>query len=186
MGARVALDEGEFTTALRLLREAGRVAIGQQKLEELLEVQELTGSLCNQAAGRTRAAAEGLAQALDEKLHAFPAEARAAAGLPVERERTLPELVQDLAVRADPHGLSKTRELTRAETSLAAGELRPALSLLGEARRVAVAQRRPAELLSVYELVQTVRKQSTGKTQEASKKLVARLEMDIRALAQNP
>ena len=89
-------------------------------------------------------------------------------------------------MRADPHGLSKTRELTRAEASLAAGELRPALSLLGEARRVAVAQRRPAELLSVYGLAQTVREQSTGKTQAASQKLVALLETDIRALAQTP
>ena len=167
-----------------MLREAGRVAVAQQKLDELLEVRELTQSICNQAAGRVRAAAERLAEALNEKLRAFPAEALSTAGIPVERERTLAELLQDLAVRADPHGLSKTRELSRAEAALAVGELRPALALLGVARRVAVAQRRPAELLSVYELVQSVREQSTGKTQAASEKLAARLETDIRALAQ--
>jgi hypothetical protein len=56
--ARVALEEGELTTALRLLREAGRVAVAQRKLDELLEVRELTQSLCTQAAGRTRPAAD--------------------------------------------------------------------------------------------------------------------------------
>jgi hypothetical protein len=80
--------------------------------------------------------------------------------------------------------LSKTRELMRAEEALAAGELRPALSLLSEARRVAVAQKRPADLLSVYELVQNLRQQSNGRTQAASEKLAARLETDIHALAQ--
>ncbi|HEY2201890.1 MAG TPA: hypothetical protein VGH56_08375 [Solirubrobacteraceae bacterium] len=181
--ARVALDEGEFTTAFWLLREAGRVAVAQRKLDELLEVRELTQSLSAQAAGRTRPAAERLAESLNEELRAFPAEALTAAGIPIERQRTLAEGLQDLAARANPHGLSKTRDLTRAEAALAAGELRSALWLLGEARRVAVAQKRPGELVSVYELVQTLRAQSNGKTQAASEKLAARLETDINALA---
>src|SRR5258708_23896419 len=182
--ARVALDEGELTTALRLLREAGRVAVAQRKLDELLEVRELPQSLRTQVAGRTGPAAERLAEELNEELRAFPAEALTAAGIPIERKRTLAESLQDLAARPNPRGLSKTRELPRAEAALAAGELRQALSLLGEARRVAVAQKRPRDLLNVYELVQTLREQSNGKTLAASEKLAARLGTDIQALAE--
>src|SRR5260221_13053206 len=93
--ARVALDEGEPTAALRLLREAGRVAVAQRRLDELLEVRELTQSLRTQATGRTRAAAERLAEALSQELRAFPPEALTPAGLPVERGRPLPQLLQD-------------------------------------------------------------------------------------------
>jgi hypothetical protein len=52
--ARAAIDDGELTTALYALREARRVAVAQNKLDELLEVRDLARDLYRQSSGRTR------------------------------------------------------------------------------------------------------------------------------------
>lgn len=52
--ARAAIEDGELTTALYALREARRVAVAQNKLDELLEVRDLARDLYRQSSGRTR------------------------------------------------------------------------------------------------------------------------------------
>ena len=69
----------------------------------------------------------------------------------------------------------KTRELSRARAALAEGELATALSLLQEARQVAVAQRKLDELLEVRELVRSLCARSSGRTKEASERLARKV-----------
>jgi hypothetical protein len=69
----------------------------------------------------------------------------------------------------------KTRELSRARAALAEGELATALSLLQEARQVAVAQRKLDELLEVRELVRSLSARSSGRAKEASERLARKV-----------
>ena len=66
--ARAALDDGEFAAALYLLQEARRVAVAQQKLDELLAVDELVQALVERSAGRTRTAGRRLARKVEAGL----------------------------------------------------------------------------------------------------------------------
>jgi hypothetical protein len=69
--ARAALDEQEFASALFLLQQAERVAVAQQKLDELIEVYDLALSLSERSSGRTHAASELLARKTDADLRSF-------------------------------------------------------------------------------------------------------------------
>ena len=69
--ARAALDQGEFAKALYLLEEAGRVAVAQRKLDELLEVYELAQLLAERSTGRTHAASARLAGKVGAALRSF-------------------------------------------------------------------------------------------------------------------
>ena len=183
--ARATLDEGEFASALHLLQEAQRVAVAQRKLGELLEVRELVRSLCARSSGRTKEASERLARKVTESLHTFPADALEAAGEEAEHDLLALLLARPkLRASAGSHALAATRELTRARTALDDGELAPALNLLREAQRVAVAQRKLGELLEVYELVQILSERSGGRTHTASERLARKVETGLRSFAQ--
>jgi hypothetical protein len=69
--ARTALEAGELSLALNLLREASRVAVAQRKLDELLEVYELVRILSERSGGRTHAASEQLARKVEAGLRSF-------------------------------------------------------------------------------------------------------------------
>jgi hypothetical protein len=183
--ARVALADGDLDKTLYFLREARRVAVAQRTLDELLAVRGLLSSLSASTTGRTREATERLARTVRDDLHDFPADALAAAGIHVEPEREFLEILRDgrkLLAPADGHRLAKTRELSFARVALAGGEFAKALSLLQEARRVAVAQRRLDELLEVHELVQSLSQQSSGRTRAASERLARQVEAGLRSL----
>jgi hypothetical protein len=185
--ARAALDEGELPTALYLLQEARRVAVAQQKLDELVEVRELVRSLCERSSGRTREASERLARKASEGLRTFPAAALASPGVREEPERELlgPLLARrELRAPAGDDALTRTRELARAQTALDEGDLATALYLLQEARRVAVAQRKLDELLEVYVLLQVLSERSEGRTRTASERLARKVEEGLRSFAQ--
>src|SRR5207247_10019238 len=146
------------------LRQAERVAVAQRKLDELLEVRDLLRSL-----PRTPAS-ERLARTVSEAVHAFPPDALASAGIHVQTERELVESLRPLA-QADDDAAAKPRQLSPARRALDEGDYPEALFLLQEARRVAVAQRRLAELLEVYELVQPLCERSSGRTRAAAEEL---------------
>jgi hypothetical protein len=184
--ARVALSDGELAKALSLLREAERVAVAQRTIDELLEVRGLVGSLADRSEGRTKNASERLARRVEEELHAFPADALAAAGIHVEPEPAFSELVRELRAQADSHGPAATRELTRARAALDGGELATAVHLLQEARRVAIAQRRLGELLEIHALVQILTERSSGRRRAASERLAHKVEAGLREFAQEP
>jgi hypothetical protein len=184
--ARVALSDGELAKALSLLREAERVAVAQRRLDELLEVRGLVGSLAERSEGRRKDASERLARRVEEELRAFPADALAAAGIHVEPEPALPELVRELRARADPHGPASTSELVRARAALEVGELATALRLLQEARRVAIAQRRLGELLEIHQLVQVLAERSSGRARATTERLADKVEAGLREFAQAP
>lgn len=69
--ARAAIEDGELTTALYALREARRVAVAQNKLDELLEVRDLALDLYRRSSGRTRDASHRLAARAEVDLGAF-------------------------------------------------------------------------------------------------------------------
>jgi len=118
------------------------------------------------------------------RLQAFPAEALAAAGIHVEPERALLELVRELRARAALQGPAATPELSGARAALDGGELATALHLLQEARRVAIAQRRLGELLEIHELVQVLAARSSGRARTASERLAYKVEVGLREFAQ--
>jgi hypothetical protein len=161
--ARVELADGDLDGALFFLREAERVAVAQRKLDELLEVRDLLRSLPRTDAG------ERLAHRVGEDLRAFPAAELAAVGIHVATEPELVESVRRLP--SGDHTTARNSELALARTALEAGELEQALFLLQDARRVAIAQRRPNELVEVYELVQSLTERSTGRTRAAVEEL---------------
>jgi hypothetical protein len=171
--ARVALVDGDLDGALFFLREAERVAVAQRKFDELLEVRGLLSSLPRTDEG------ERLARRVSEDLRGFPADALAAAGIHVQTDRELVESVRRL--QTGGHTAAKTRELSLARTALDAGELEQALFLLQEARRVAIAQRKPAELLEVYELVQSLTERSSGRTRAAAEELERKVVAGLRS-----
>jgi hypothetical protein len=174
--ARVELDHGQLDAALSSLREAARVAVAQRKLAELLEVRELVSSLAARSSGRTRNASERLARKVTEHLHAFPSDELAAVGVHKPEREQFDVLLARLRAQASDHAPTTARELAQVRVALDEGELATALYLLEEARRVAVAQRKLDELLKVYELVQVLSEQSTGRTHAASTRLAGKVE----------
>ncbi|HEY2218711.1 MAG TPA: hypothetical protein VGH35_05185 [Gaiellaceae bacterium] len=172
--ARVELVDGDLDGALYYLRQAERVAVAQRKLDELLEVRDVLRSL-----PRTPASA-GLAHTVDVALQDFPPEALAAAGIHVRTERELVESLRPL-VQADDHGAAKPRPLSLARRALDAGDYPEALFQLQEARRIAVAQRRLAELLEVHELVQPLCERSSGRTRAAAEELARQVVAGLRS-----
>lgn len=185
--ADAALDQGEFKTALYLLREAERVATAQRKLDDLLEARKLVRSLSARSRGHTREAGERLARKLTEHLNAFPSDALVSAGVRKEPERDLPGLPlirERLRERAGDEAISPSRELSRARSALDHSEFAAALYLLREARRVAVAQQHLGELLAVDELVQALVERSAGRTHTAGRRLALEVEAGLRSFAQ--
>jgi hypothetical protein len=170
--ARVELTDGDLDGALFFLRQAERVAVAQRKLDELLEVRGLLSSL-----PRTDAV-ERLAWRIGEDLRSFPADELAAAGIHVQTEGELVESVRRL--QTGDHTAAKNSELSLARKALDAGDLKQALFLLQDARRVAVAQRRPEELVEVYELVQSLTGRSTGQTRAAADELERKVVAGLR------
>ena len=75
---------------------------------------------------------------------------------------------------------TKAHELRQARVALDFGKLAKALYLLQEAERVAVAQRKPEELLQVRELVASLSARSTGRTREASERLARKVSEHLR------
>jgi hypothetical protein len=69
--ARAAIEDGELTTALYALREARRVAVAQNKLDELLEVRDLAVDLHRRSSGRTRDKSDRLLARVEVDLGAF-------------------------------------------------------------------------------------------------------------------
>jgi hypothetical protein len=69
--ARSALDQGDFGKALYELRDATSVAIAQRKLDELLAVHELVGTVTERSSGRTRQAGEALTRKVEAGLSSF-------------------------------------------------------------------------------------------------------------------
>jgi hypothetical protein len=163
--ARVALTDGDLDAALFYLRDAERVAVAQRKLDELLQVRDLLGSLPRTQAG------ERLAQRISEDLYGFPADELAAAGIHVQTER---ELVESLR-----RTVAKSRELAPARAAIDAGDFKQALFQLQEAARVAIAQRKLDELLEVDELVRSLSEQSSGRTRAASEQLERKIEAGL-------
>ena len=75
---------------------------------------------------------------------------------------------------------TKAHELRQARVALDFGKLAKALYLLQEAERVAVAQRKPEELLQVRELVASLSARSSGRTREASERLARKVSEHLR------
>jgi hypothetical protein len=188
--ARDAIHAHELSTALFLLEQARRVAVAQRKLDELLEVRELVGSVSEQSYGSTREASERLARKVTEGLRGFPPDELVSAGvepasLGIEPEADLGALVARWKLRA-PAGdaaPAKTRELVRARAALDEDEFAQALFLLQQAERVAVAQQRLGELIEVYELVQLLAERSSGRTRVGSELLAHKAEAGLRSFA---
>jgi hypothetical protein len=76
---------------------------------------------------------------------------------------------------------TKRRELLQARVELEHGQLHSALYSLREAERVAVAQRKLAELLDVRELVTSLAARSTGRTRNASERLARKVTEHLHA-----
>jgi hypothetical protein len=76
---------------------------------------------------------------------------------------------------------AKTRELLQARVALDYGEFPMALSMLQEARRVALAQRNLDELLEVRELVRALSARSRGRTKDASERLARKVTEGLKA-----
>jgi hypothetical protein len=182
--ARPAVDGGDVAEALFLLEQSRRVAVAQRRLDELLEVRELVGTLSSRSDGAPRDATEQLALRVDADVRGFPADELRAAGIEPEPDRVGP-LVASWKLRAAAGAPSpgKTGELVRAGTALEDGDLPSALFLLEQARRVAFAQRKLEELLEVYALVQVLGRRTGGRDRLASDQLAARVDADLRAFA---
>jgi len=75
---------------------------------------------------------------------------------------------------------TKARELLQARVALDFGKFAKALYLLQEAERVAVAQRKPDELLQVQGLVTSLSARSSGRTREASERLARKVSDHLR------
>ena len=183
--ARPAVDEGDSAEALFLLEQSRRVAVAQRKLDELLEVRELVGTLSERSSGAAKDASEQLGLKVDADVRGFSADELRAAGLEPEPDRLGP-LVASWKLRASAGGPSpgKTGELVRAGTALEEGDLASAAFLLEQARRVAVAQRKLEELLEVYALGRLLSQRSSDRTRAAGDQLSARVEADLRAFAE--
>src|SRR5690242_19453793 len=137
--ARAALDDSDLAKALSQLQEARRVAVAQRKLDELLEVRELTEVLSARSSGRVKEQSEHLASKVVEGLHGFPAEALAAVGIEPEPDPLVPLLARwKLRAPAGDRLPVTTPELARARAALDHGNAAKALYELREARRVAV------------------------------------------------
>jgi hypothetical protein len=189
--ARVAIDGHDFPAALFLLEQARRVAVAQRKLDELLEVRALVGSVRDESYGSTREASERLARKVTEGLRGFPPDELASVGVApasvgIEPEVNLGPLIARWKLRAPPAGpaATKTRELSQASAALNGDEFAKALFLLRQAHRVAVAQQKLDELIEVYELVQVLSARSSGRTQASSDQLARKVEADLRSFAQ--
>jgi hypothetical protein len=180
--ARTAIADRQLPRALFLLREAELVAVAQRKLDQLLTVRELAGTLVASSDGRTKAASEKLARRVDDELTAFPADALADAGIDPEKE--LAVLVPRLRLVAGAPAPSETRTLVDARAALEQGRLASALALLEEARRVAIAQGRLGELLEVHELAQRLAQRSDLRTRTGSERLARKTASDLRAAGQ--
>jgi hypothetical protein len=185
--ARNALDEGRLDKALDQLRVARRVAVAQRKLDELLEVRELTASLVAKSSGGIEQAGQALSRQVEDDLHGFPPAALASAGIE-PRPDPLESVLADAKLRhaAGARGPATARELARVRPALDEGEYAQALFDLGEARRVAVAQRNIDELLEVYELVQVLSARTSGRTHASSQRLTAQVEAGLRTFAEEP
>jgi hypothetical protein len=186
--ARAAIYRHDFPTALFLLEQARRVAVAQRKLDELLEVRELAGSVREQSYGSTREASERLDRKVAAGLGGFPRDELVAAGVEpasvgVPPEVDLGAFVAGWKLRTPVADPATTHELSLARAALDEGELTEALFLLQQAQRVAVAQHKPGELVEVYELVRILSERSSGRTHAASEQLEHKVEAGLRSFA---
>jgi hypothetical protein len=180
--ARSALDRGKPTHALFELHEARKVAVAQRKLDELVEVRDLVDRLSARSRGRVKEASERLAQQVREDLRGFAPDELAAVGIELEPDPVEPVLARWRSL-AREHGPVRTRELTRARAAMEEDRFTAALFELRTAQHVAVAQRRPDELLAVQELALAVSDRSSGRARVESDELVRRVEAGLRTLA---
>jgi hypothetical protein len=185
-----AIHAHDFPTALFLLEQARRVAVAQRKLDELLEVRELVGSVSEQSYGSTKEASERLARKVTEGLRGFPPAELVSAGIEprsvgIPPEADLGAFVARWKLRAPPGDAdpAKTRELVRARAALDQDEYDQALFLLQQAERVAVAQRKLGELIEVHDLVHVLSERSSGRTRAASEQLGHKVEAGLRSFA---
>jgi len=184
--ARAELRHGDQGAALYSLRDADRVAVSQRKLEELLEVQQLVRGLVDTTTGKTKRAATRLAEKIEEQLDSFPPEALAAAGAGAHRSDGLARATHARAPQPAAAGertQPTSHELSEARDAIEEGELTTALYALREARRVAVAQRKLDELLEVRDLARDLYRQSSGRTLDKSRRLLAEIDLDLGAFA---
>jgi hypothetical protein len=180
--ARRALEARNPTQALFHLEEAQRVAVAQRKLDELVEVHALVGRLSARSSGPAKAASDRLAQQVDEGLRGFPPDELAALGIEPEPDPLGPALARWRA-SAREHGPVRTPELTRARGALEEERFSAALFELRTAQQVAVAQRRPLELLAVQELAADLSRRSSGRTRVRSEELERKVEANLSELA---
>jgi len=168
--ARVALVHGELESALAFLREAESVASAQRKLDELLEVRKLVPTVTARSTGRTLAGSRRLERKIRESLRSFPPAELAAAGVQEEPDGVRPEA---------PLSSEETSEIAGARAALDDDDAATALFLLQEARRVAVAQGRRAELAEIRQLVEALVQRSDGRTRASGERLARLLEADL-------
>ena len=167
--ARVALTDFDYAAALYFLHEAERVAVAQRKLDELLEVRRLLGTL-----PRTPAR-DQLARTVEDALYDFPPGELAAAGIAVPTDE---EVVESLRRAAPP--VDDAREVSLARRALERGEDAEALFWLQEAHHVAIAQRKLGELLEVHALAGPLSERSGGGTGAAAQELARRVMAELR------
>ena len=187
-GARAAIYRHDFPTALFLLEHARRVAVAQRRLDELLEVRELAGTVREQSYGSTREASERLERKVTAGLGGFPRDELVAAGVEPASVGVAPEVdlgafVAAWKLRTPVADPAKTKALSEARAALDDGKLADALFLLQQAERVAVAQHKPAELVEVYELVRVLSERSSGRTHAAAEQLERKAEAGLRSFA---
>jgi hypothetical protein len=182
--ARTALAGGDFASALFLLQQSERVAVAQRKLDELVEVRELVGSLSARSSGEMKAKSERLAGRVAEGLHGFPADELRSFGIEPEPDPLGPVLAGwTQRPSAGDRLPMATPELAQAQAALEGGDAATTLFLLQQARRVAVAQQKPVASLEAHDLVQRLSERSSGPTRAASEQLALKIEDDLRSFA---
>lgn len=163
---RVALVDDDLDAALFLLRDAEHVAVAQRQLGRLLEVRELLRTVSERSRGRTARGSRELERRLAEDLASFPVAELDAAGVqlePLSRQAPLP-----------------TTELGRARVALDDDDLPTALFFLRQARSVALAQGRFADLRQVLDLADALADLGAGRTRARAARLARQVDGDLR------
>ena len=162
---RVALVDDDLDAALFLLRDAERVAVAQRQLARLVEVRELLGTVSERSRGRAARGSRELERRIAEDLASFPVAELHAAGVqlePVGRQAAQP-----------------ATELGRARAALDDDDLATALFFLRQARIVALAQGKPADLRQVGALAANLADLGAGRTRAAAERLARQVDADL-------
>jgi hypothetical protein len=163
---RVALVDDDLDAALFLLRDAEHVAVAQRQLARLLEVRELLRTVSERSRGRTARGSRELERRIAEDLASFPVADLDAAGVQLE---PVPRNVEQ-----------PSTELGRARVALDDDDLPTALFFLRQARAVALAQGRPADLRQVGSLAASLADLAAGRTRAGAEQLARQVDADLR------